>query len=61
MEAFAWTGIGIGALVSTVWILGMVYGLLKAPVGRAILLGWAIIGIGVWAVIGVGILIAQAV
>lgn len=60
-EAVAWTGIGIGTLILTIALLGAFYGLLKDPMGRAILIGWSLIGIGVWAALSVLYIIVQAV
>lgn len=56
-EAVAWTGIGIGALALTAGLLSAFYEMLRDPIGRAILLGWTIIGIGVWVLIGTAYLL----
>lgn len=61
MEAFAWTGVGVAALLITAWTASWITGLLSSPIGRWILTIWALITLVVWGVLGGIYLIIQAV
>jgi hypothetical protein len=52
MEVFAWTGLGIIALLLLVSLVVWIVGMLSNPFGRAILLGWALLAAAAWAVTG---------
>lgn len=61
MEAFAWTGVGIVALLLAAYFLFGIVGLLRDPLGRWFLFGWTLIGVAAWGVVGALYLLVQAV
>lgn len=61
METFAWTGLWAAVLLIALRLLGGIVGMVFNPVGRALILGWIIVGIVAWGAFSAIYLIAQAV
>lgn len=61
MEAFAWTGVGIAAMLLAAASLSGMVGMLTSPIGRALLIAWSLIGVAAWALVGTIYLLVQAV
>lgn len=51
-DIFAWTGVGILALLLALWGIVWLVGLLSDPVGRAVMLAMALVAATVWGVLG---------
>lgn len=51
METIAWIGVGAAGLIFAVWFLGSAIGMLRSPIGRAIVLWWAVLAVTAWGVL----------
>lgn len=52
LDAFAWTGVGIAGILLAAVIVMWIYNLLSNPIGRAVALALALLGIAVWGLLG---------
>jgi hypothetical protein len=61
MEIIAWIGVGILGLLIAIILVIWTVGMLKEPLGRAILLGLSLTALVVWGVLGGIYLVTKAV
>lgn len=61
METIAWMGAAVLCLVLAACAVVALMGMLTDPIGRAVVLGWTVIGVVAWGLLGAAYLIVKAI